>query len=368
VSHFIDIIIYQKKGLILMKIIAFMFAIISLVYLFIKTGLVNIFTKIYTIFLQEFSDLFKEKTDVIKPLFRNIIFAAILLICILIIDLVVFSTNNEEIIGNFGAFGDFMGGILNPVFMFLTLYALIITIIMQKKELKLAREEYSKTANALDTQAIENTFFNTLNLHHKITENVKIDFAEFGEKFLTIQEKQQNRLIGLVKNKQENYNGIKAFDEVINRIFKNKNSKLTLKYYKILQDEHNYIFGHYFRNLYQALKLIDKNNGNNNPKENRYASILRAQLSSGELSLLFLNCLDNVCDSGQFKNLLIKYRMLEHLSIKKKEDKYLLSDKVVVSEEMVFQYLKEKELTLNIKEYAGGAYGNNENISKISGR
>lgn len=57
-----------------------------------------------------------------------------------------------------GTLGDFLGGILKPIFTFLTLFGLIATTVTQKQELRLARSEYEKTADALSIQAVEITF------------------------------------------------------------------------------------------------------------------------------------------------------------------------------------------------------------------
>ena len=40
-----------------------------------------------------------------------------------------------------GQVGDFFGGILNPVFSFITVVALVLTLLLQSKELKMSREE-----------------------------------------------------------------------------------------------------------------------------------------------------------------------------------------------------------------------------------
>lgn len=139
----------------------------------------------------------------------------------------------------------------------------------------------------------------------------------------------------------------------------------TIRVYKIFQDNNNNILGHYFRNLYQALKLIDGFDDNNvTPyQKKRYASILRAQLSSTELSLLFLNCLKGVCDNGKFKDLLIEYRMLEHIVIEMKNDEtFTLSDMLFVSKEMVLQYQFKEKFSLDLIKCFGGAFGNNKGI------
>ncbi|ACT58123.1 hypothetical protein [Hirschia baltica] len=67
-----------------------------------------------------------------------------------------------EKLGEIGAFGDFIGGVLNPILTFISFMALIITIILQQRELSDARKEFQRTANALEKENIENTFFKLL--------------------------------------------------------------------------------------------------------------------------------------------------------------------------------------------------------------
>lgn len=72
-----------------------------------------------------------------------------------------------------GQLGDYFGGVLNPVFGFLTILALVLTLILQSRELKLSRGELelSRTElrhsaealrgqnKAIDRQSFEQTFF-----------------------------------------------------------------------------------------------------------------------------------------------------------------------------------------------------------------
>lgn len=341
---------------------------------------------------KNFKNLFDGNVNsnfVIKKMFSFIKIAGIVLLIILSIDIFIINSNYN--ISDFGAFGDFMGGILNPIFMFLTLFALIITLIIQRQELRLSREEYKKTSNSLSTQAIENTFFNILDLHHKITENIKININELellkDESKVKALIKKNSALVNSIaltsltisglkffdyeKQKQKEFTdeegiiikGNAAFDVAINFIsYETKEPKEMLKRYKRLQDDANHIFGHYFRNLYQALKLIDRMEKKDEIEKRKYASILRAQLSANELTLLFLNSLDNICDEGQFRNLIIKYQLLEHLPLKKIGARYLLSNRIFVSKDMINQYLNEINIIKKDIKKENGAFGSNNLI------
>lgn len=311
----------------------------------------------------QFDELFHEdigESVLTRLLYKLLVFSAVAAICLLAIDLYLISTGKKDYIG---VFGDFFGGVLNPVLTFLTFFGLIATIVIQRQELRFARVEYEKTSEALNRQAVETTFFNILDLHHKIVDNIKVDKEELSERCGAT--KSIGEIIRANKSK-ENFiiEGRGAFDEILSFITTGTSSPdEVLERYKKVQDKSNHILGHYFRNLYQALKLIDNYDKDKSTEldKRKYASILRAQLSAKELALLFINCLDGVCDRGQFKNLLIEYAMLEHLPIEKTKNGYLLagSSAAVANEEMVLQYNVKKDLGINLKNYYGGAFGEN---------
>lgn len=68
--------------------------------------------------------------------------------------------------------------------------------------------------------------------------------------------------------------------------------------------------GHYFRNLYHIVKFVDKANISN---KREYTNILRAQLSTGELLLLYFNCLSRY-GNEKFKPLVEKYSLLKTIA------------------------------------------------------
>ena len=51
-----------------------------------------------------------------------------------------------------GQFGDYVGGVLNPIFGFLGLIALLLTLKLQSQELHLSTKELKKSAKALKLQ------------------------------------------------------------------------------------------------------------------------------------------------------------------------------------------------------------------------
>jgi DNA polymerase II large subunit len=70
--------------------------------------------------------------------------------------------------------------------------------------------------------------------------------------------------------------------------------------------------GHYFRSLYNIVKFVKNSEVDN---KNLYTNLVRAQLSSYELLLMFYNCLSEM-GSEKFKPYTVEFNLLKHLQIK----------------------------------------------------
>lgn len=215
--------------------------------------------------------------------------------------------------------GDFFGGVLNPIFAFLSLILIAYTLTQNKqaliqsrkaieqsekalaqnelalktgnRELELSRIEYSKSVKALKEQVeqfnfqrFENTFFNMLSLQSEIL--IELEF--------------NNESLNLSKNpNKDSTRSRKVFGSILRWIDGSIDESSPFDNYDNFQVNENQIVGHYFRNLYQILKFIDESTLSNVDKV-KYARILRAQLSSDEIAMLFFNCLSSKVDNGQF--------------------------------------------------------------------
>jgi hypothetical protein len=242
-----------------------------------------------------------------------------------------------------GTFGDMFGGI-NALFSGLAFAGLIYTILLQREELELQRNELKETKDEFKTQnktlkrqRFENTFFNLLDLHHKIIDGIdkdeKIRVAGGGirdSKYQVVSvrgrdvfRKEYYWLVELFRSNEVEDNP-KTFNDIY------------LKKYEDVQTD----FGHYFRNLYRILKFIDstdfyplENSENKDIRNNEirysYTSILRAQLSDYEILWLFYNCL-SLNGKDRFKGLVEKYCIFKNIPSDKlhKEEEINLFKKV----------------------------------------
>ncbi|TBV26846.1 hypothetical protein DMZ43_07205 [Meridianimaribacter sp. CL38] len=238
-----------------------------------------------------------------------------------------------------GLFGDKFGAI-NALFSALAFAGIIFTIFLQKRELKLQREEMKETRGefikqneTLIHQKFENTFFQLLKLL-----NTNIDSIDLRDK-----------RSGIVKN-----TGRDCFKEIykywINSIKReinkedNNDKKINnvsidkaLIVFSEIYDQFKSDLSHYFRTLYHIIKFIDQS-GIDDKKQ--YISIMRAQLSSYEQTLLFYNCLHSN-GSEKFKPLIEKYSLLKNI---------------------------DKDLIINknhLNEYHTDAYGRNTSVKAI---
>ncbi|WP_333874923.1 putative phage abortive infection protein [Methylobacter sp.] len=226
----------------------------------------------------------------------------------------------------FGTFGDFFGGVLNPILTFLTFMGLLITIVLQQKELALTRQELHTSALALSQQAetqekqrFEDTFFALLEQHNrlldKIVENsVSYDSNGTPGNTESIVESLRTQLIG----------GI--YFSLYENNLDLRDSKAKLVTFKPILNQ-------YFRVLYQILKFIASNcpasavkgkfhelfltAAECSQEEKLYANIVRSFLSEDIYYLLAINCFceDQNDHFIEYKLLVERYSFFEHMPI-----------------------------------------------------
>jgi hypothetical protein len=253
-----------------------------------------------------------------------------------------------------GQVGDLFGGV-NALFAALAFAGVGIAAYQQWKSTQIAFK-----------QSIETTFFSALELHHRIIDGLKFD----RDRVLPAKYDDVKRMLVLSgrpePDRQPAAYGREVFAEVLRGISYVSTGpstyKTTIDNYELLQTEHNYVLGHYFRNLYQILKLIDRDEALDPGGKQKYASVLRAQLSSDELAVLMVNCAGTMVDRGEFRVLLVRYRMLEHAPLKKDASDYLhagMKQRVVLADEGAMkQYTAEPQVPAKPGRYQG-AFGSN---------
>ena len=203
-----------------------------------------------------------------------------------------------------GLVGD-MFGVGNAIFSALAFAGVILAIYLQNKELWLQRQELELTrkevkgqreqlqsqAETLKKQTLENTFFELLRFHQEILQALRYKRTE-GRRAISY-------MAGEFRNEYNSSEHMESEGERIRAVYK--------EFHQIFQSH----VGHYFRNLYQILRFINDSLAAAEDKK-LYGRLVRAQLSSDELFLLFYNCLSEV-GVKKFKPLVEEFAMLQHI-------------------------------------------------------
>ncbi|TAJ52577.1 MAG: hypothetical protein EPN60_02665 [Nevskiaceae bacterium] len=251
--------------------------------------------------MAEQSDLDVNGAEVVvRRLFWVLPLGACVTLVVLVLYIVKFHAGLSDDQDTWGQFGDYVGGLLNPIFGFISVIALLSTLLIQVRELRLSTRELRNSSDALKSQHavmarqnFESTFFQLLRLHNDIV--LSIDLRQSGTTTVA---------------------GRDCFNQFTKVLYANMNkhgaltdaSKLEVAYEEFYR-RYESDLGHYFRLLYNLVKFVHHSDVEN---KKFYTNLVRAQLSSGELNVLFVNCLSSK-GRDRFKPLVETYALLKTL-------------------------------------------------------
>jgi hypothetical protein len=215
--------------------------------------------------------------------------------------------------------GDFGGqfGAVNALFSGLAFVGVVAALILQKRELALQRQELEQTREELRgqkeqleaqnrtfrQQTFENTFFQMLRLHNEIVDSLAVRLHSGGSR-------SGRETISLMSEGFSRDFKLSATDalgddkEALEEI-----ATLYEEFYSNHQDQ----LGHYLRNLCALLEFVAANATIETSE--LYSNVIRAQLSTGEILLLFYTGLSEL-GNNKFKSLIEVYSLLEGLNKK----------------------------------------------------
>ncbi len=235
------------------------------------------------------------------------------------------STNTTR--GDWGTLGDYVGGILNPLFSFLSLLLFLITIIIHLYELRNTRREIKKSTkhqNKIAKKQEKNTKKQTINLQIESRKNnlnatrnsviVRIPVTNtniitdkliyYPHSFMFIfdifRKKDENN-----NSYQDNYSMQK--NKILEQIFRNFNNELLEKYGITVE---NYISA--FFSLLNYINYLYVNTHNIKDLLAIHVESLRDSLTPYEAAIIFYASINN----NLWKGLLEKYGMLKILAHK----------------------------------------------------
>lgn len=242
--------------------------------------------------------------------------------------------------GNWGEFGDFLGGALNPVFGFLSVIAILAALVVQSRELKISSAELRNSAKALQAQnlaiehqSFEQTFFAWLNNYHELLQSTthvnNTNHSEIHGRITLYAwwgpERTSHLPYGFMQKKisdpgkynqwTDSLRGNQAqrLHAAIQSISEsNELTEFVLNAWENIYLSHEYQLDSLFRNLYRFLLWIHSHGQLSAAQKWLYISIVRGQLSWIEQVYLFYNGLTE--RGTKFKSLINTYALFDNLT------------------------------------------------------
>lgn len=284
---------------------------------------------------------YKGLPKAIKAIIWLIILLSVVFVGIYVIHFKSLSLSPET--SDWAYFGDYIGGVLGPLFALASFLAIVITLILQIKELSLQRKEFElqreemkqaraeyfgqkkaleKQYESLEAQRFETTLSTLLRRQNDIinsmkfqsvtgkqaikamSDSMKTSYTSWFERYSKFKSNPEEleripHADGLFKYKKEITNSENFFD-----FFSQTHTKFYSSYQNI------FVFGlnHYFRHLNMILNKIIHNI---EQKEllDEYIGYVKAELSLHEQHLLFFEGLESI----ELKQKFEKYKIIENL-------------------------------------------------------
>lgn len=208
----------------------------------------------------------------------------------------------------FSNFGGFLSGSVGIMWSLASVLLFYVTLNIQKSQIDANQKEAEIKIQQINDQnkiflqdRVEATFFNLLNYHHHLISDLEV--RDPLDVSLTIRGRET------FKKYYDIYKG----SYILRSDMKDK--KEVIKTFQVFLAKYNESIGRYFRNLYNIVKFIDMSNIVN---KQDYINILRAQLTSNELVLLFYNCITEY--GKKFYTYAIQYELFDNLDLSKLMD------------------------------------------------
>jgi hypothetical protein len=260
----------------------------------------------------------KMHSDVKKPQRGRGFFAVIVILfmmgLILLTTFLAFGLNNKDKFKELGEWGDFFGGIANPILTFLTFIGVLLTLVLQRIELSLTRDELSRSADALenqikrlDHQNFESTFFQMLAIHNTILNSIDIVNNK-----TTVRTQGRDCFITFLQILDATYSWkVEEFNKAKRPLTNDEDRALVETAYNQFWATMQSELGHDFRFFHSMLEFCTQNSSN----PTQYIKIACAQLSDQELVLIFYNVIFNSDDT--IRNIVRNYGVLSNLPTRK---------------------------------------------------
>lgn len=238
----------------------------------------------------------RESTTNALSLFLRmaIVFAAVVGIYLLFVNFLISDQPYLHLPDKFreGTFGDSFGS-LNALFSGLAFAGLVITLLMQRKDLAAQRRDIEVARQQASHQKIESQFYNMLTLQQNVVGG--FDIKRKGE----LLHSGRDCFKVWYKFLESEYQGSLSDD------YCKLDDAYELMWLKYQGD-----LSLYFRSLYSVFRFISESK---HPDTARFGSVVRSFLSDFELVILYYNCLSKKGDP--FKKYISEFKVFDNLDV-----------------------------------------------------
>jgi len=205
-----------------------------------------------------------------------------------------------------GQFGDYMGGLLNPLISLFTLLIALSVWKLQKTELLETRKAVTEQGKTAEQQRREQRFFDFLNIYRSTVDSIEFEVITKAGAYVSLKGKRAFKHL----TSRSHHN---RFFHIVD-LFETGDWEKWFATEKIVFAESHWssespILDHYFRVVFTLLQEAEPT-----LKEDRwrYMKLLRAQLSRDEVNLLAMNLLFDE-EGKKMRALVSCYGMLKHM-------------------------------------------------------
>ncbi|MDH4449746.1 MAG: putative phage abortive infection protein [Rhodoferax sp.] len=225
-----------------------------------------------------------------------------------------------------GTFGDFIGGLMNPLVSVLTLFVAISVWKLQKAELELTRNEMAQTKAAMEDQAKtaeqqrrEQRFFDLLTLYQSTLQTISFEERATNLSSRLLDIKNSSMPSSVTRNGKAAFrvltsswaSPIRSLSPIFNTAGVNEAAAPIPSDEDIVKewDEHSPLLDHYFRTVFTLLREAEPILKNDHF---RFIKLFRAQLSRDEVNLIAVNLLYDH-EGEKMRTLVSQYGLLKHM-------------------------------------------------------
>lgn len=205
-----------------------------------------------------------------------------------------------------GQFGDFMGGLLNPLISLFTLIVAVSVWELQKSELLETRKALEDQGKTAEQQRREQRFFDLLNIYRSTVDSIEFEFVSKTGTVTTLKGKRAFKFLCSANSQ----NPLSMLFLVLVNPSQTANP-IDIDYDSLISewDQQSPVLDHYFRTVFALLREAEITL---NTDHWRYMKLFRAQLSRDEVNLMAMNLLYD--DEGKkMRPLIVRYGMLKHM-------------------------------------------------------